>query len=81
MRRLRFKLKSLMIAVAFAALILAVIIQGALLRRAAIHADMFRAEAERQRDIAARESARARAATEHASKLAKWFSQDQDRQP
>jgi hypothetical protein len=49
MRLLRFRLRTLMISIAFLALILTVIMQAILLRRAAVREAQLRAEAEFQR--------------------------------
>ena len=69
MLRLRVRLKTLMIIVAFVALILTVIIQGVLLRRATIMADVSRAETQRARDQALLREAQAHAALEQANQL------------
>jgi hypothetical protein len=80
MRKLRFSLKTLMIVVAFAALLLTVIMQSVLLRRAAIVEEFHRAEAERQRNIAAMEASRARAAREALERI-KRFAPEQEHPP
>jgi Tfp pilus assembly protein PilE len=80
MRPLRFRLKTLMIIVAFAALILTVIIQSVLLRRAAILAQAYQVEARRSRDIAA-EAAQSRAIIERMYALEKQSSREQERKP
>jgi hypothetical protein len=49
MQRPRFRLRTLMIGIAFLALILTVIVQAVLLRRAAAREQQLRAEAEQQR--------------------------------
>jgi hypothetical protein len=81
MLKLRFRLKTLMIIVAFAALILTVVIQSVLLRKAMLIAELSRAEAEQARDVALMREARARAALEQARELAKQFARDSKQKP
>jgi hypothetical protein len=81
MRKLRFRLKTVMIIVAFAALILTVVMQSVLLRRAAIREQLYRNQAERERDIAVAEAMRARALAQQALEHARLHPQEQERQP
>ena len=74
MRRIRFRLRTLMIIIAFLALSLTVIIQSVLLHRAAVREQQYRAElaqqramADGQRDIAVAEAVLTRALFERMS--------------
>ncbi|MFI5456448.1 MAG: hypothetical protein ACHRXM_13445 [Isosphaerales bacterium] len=61
MRLPRFRLRTLMITIAFVALILTVFMQTILLRRAAVRVEYFRAEAAQQRAEAEQQRALAEA--------------------
>ena len=61
MRLPRFRLRTVMIGIAFLALILTVIVQGVLLQRAAIREQLLRAQAEMQRAEAEMQRAQAEA--------------------
>jgi NhaP-type Na+/H+ or K+/H+ antiporter len=52
MRQPRFRLRTIMIGIAFLALIMTVIVQTVLLQRAAVREEMFRAEMMRERAVA-----------------------------
>jgi NhaP-type Na+/H+ or K+/H+ antiporter len=64
MPRLRFRLRTIMIAIAFIALLLTVVIQGFLLQRNVVRAELARAIAERDRADAAMRYMQAQAALE-----------------
>jgi hypothetical protein len=49
MRQPRFRLRTIMIAIAFLALILTIFMQSVFLRRAAVREQMFRAQVEQER--------------------------------
>jgi F0F1-type ATP synthase membrane subunit b/b' len=59
MARLRYRLRTIMIVVAFVALVLVVLLQQFYLNRAQVRLEMYRAEAERARAIAEMQRLRA----------------------
>jgi hypothetical protein len=71
MRLPRFRLRTMMICIAFLALVLTVIMQAILLQRAAVREQQLRAEAEWQRATAEVSYQRARAAVDRILEQAK----------
>lgn len=66
MRLPRFRLRTLMISIAYLALLMTVFMQYVHFQRAAAQEERYRAEAERNRALAAASAQRARAQAEHA---------------
>jgi len=72
----QFRLRTLMIVVAFAALILTVAMQGVLLRRAAVREEMIRAEAEHALALSMMKSMQASVAAEQAVERAEELARE-----
>jgi hypothetical protein len=69
MRKLRFRLRTVMITIAFVALILTIVMQSVYLQRALIREAIYRAMAEQQRAEAEMRYLQAQAALERANQL------------